>query len=153
MSLCLGLRQAPPQRVLYQPDLSSTRQSRNAANHPQPSQNMTGTTSAGQAYNMSSNSSSNSFKIENYEPRPQIPLTLRPVLTPASNPTLFKEKVKRIRDAHIARTGRSSLLSYQGMMLPGSKQPFSYQASSFDRPRFVPRIKLSFPFYLGNLLT
>jgi chromatin structure-remodeling complex subunit RSC9 len=146
MSLCLGLRQAPPQRVLYQPDLSSTRQSRNAANHLQPPQNMTGTTGAGQTYNMLSNSSSDSFKIEKYEPRPQIPLNLRPVLTSARNPTLSKEKVKRIRDAHIARTGRSLLLSYQGMILPGSKQPFPHQASSFDRPRFVGRIKLSFPF-------
>jgi chromatin structure-remodeling complex subunit RSC9 len=59
-----------------------------------------------------------SFTIANYEPRPQMPLTLRPVLTPGNNPGLFADKERQAaRDA--ARTGRGATNS-KGLMLPGS---------------------------------
>ena len=114
-----GLRQAPPQRVLFQPDLSSSRQTRHTPNHTQSPQPLTTSTNSGYTYNTSFNPNSTSFNIANYEPRPQIPLTLRPVLTPGNNPTIFKDRIKKVREAQAARLGKTPP-SYKGMMLPGS---------------------------------
>ena len=116
----IGLRQAPPQRQLFQPDISSSRQSRHTPNNAQSPQPLIATSNVGYTYSPSSNPNSNSFSIANYEPRPQVPLTLRPVLTPGNNPSLFKERVKKIREAHAIKLGKISP-SYRGMMLPGSK--------------------------------
>ncbi|KAL8904254.1 MAG: hypothetical protein Q9171_007117, partial [Xanthocarpia ochracea] len=83
-----GLRQAPPQRILFQPDLSSSRQTRNASAHgssPQP------TTAPSAAYNCISLPHS----ISSYEPRPPFPLTLRGVTTPANNSTRFNQQVNQ----------------------------------------------------------
>ncbi|KAL8686476.1 MAG: hypothetical protein Q9224_005437, partial [Gallowayella concinna] len=83
-----GLRQAPPQRVLFQPDLSSSRQTRTATGHgqsPQP------TIAPSLAYTGSNLPSS----ITNYEPRPSFPLTLRGVTTPANNSTRFYQQVNQ----------------------------------------------------------
>ncbi|KAH0559309.1 hypothetical protein GP486_004172, partial [Trichoglossum hirsutum] len=112
-----GLRQAPPQRVLFQPDLSSSRQTRNA------SLNMNSPHSASQYLggniNSSSNPTSMSFTVANYEPRPQMPLTLRPVITPGNNPELFKQKQRALRDAAALR-GSRTVPAHKGMMLPGT---------------------------------
>ncbi|KAH0536936.1 hypothetical protein FGG08_006238 [Glutinoglossum americanum] len=112
-----GLRQAPPQRVLFQPDLSSSRQTRNA------SANMSSPHSTSQylggSINSSSNPTSMSFTVANYEPRPQMPLTLRPVITPGNNPELFKQRQKALRDAAASKRGRAAP-TYKGMMLPGT---------------------------------
>jgi chromatin structure-remodeling complex subunit RSC9 len=113
----LGLRQAPPQRVLFQPDLSSSRQTRNA------SANMSSPHSGSQylgGVNSSSNPNSMSFTVANYEPRPQMPLTLRPVITPGNNPELFKQRQKALRDSQASKGGQTAP-SYKGMMLPGSE--------------------------------
>ena len=61
-----------------------------------------------------------SFSIANYEPRPQMPLTLRGVITPGNNPILFKERQRISREARAGKLGTSAP-SYKGMMLPGSK--------------------------------
>ncbi|KAI9765447.1 MAG: Chromatin structure-remodeling complex protein rsc9 [Geoglossum simile] len=112
-----GLRQAPPQRVLFQPDLSSSRQTRNA------SANMSSPHSSSQylggGVNSSSNPNSMSFTVANYEPRPQMPLTLRPVITPGNNPELFKQRQKALRDSQASKGGQTAP-SYKGMMLPGT---------------------------------
>src|SRR5436190_21862583 len=102
-----GLRQAPPQRILFQPDTRPSRHTNNSTNSPQPSSNMSGIT-----YSASSNPQSMSFTIANYEPRPQMPLTLRPVVTPGNNPGLFPREG--------GRTGRGAT-NFKGLMLPGSK--------------------------------
>lgn len=70
--------------------------------------------------NTSSNPNSMSFAIANYEPRPQMPLTLRGVITPANNPTMFKERQRIIKEA-IAPKGSKVLPTHKGLMLPGSK--------------------------------
>jgi chromatin structure-remodeling complex subunit RSC9 len=75
----------------------------------------------GYAYNPASNPNSTSFTIANYEPRPQIPLTLRPVITPGNNPGLFKDRFKRLREAQAARAAGKDRQNHKGMMLPGSK--------------------------------
>ncbi|KAL8848672.1 MAG: hypothetical protein Q9221_006346 [Calogaya cf. arnoldii] len=83
-----GLRQAPPQRVLFQPNLSSSRQTRTATGHgqsPQP------TTAPVAAYN----GPSLPYSISSYEPRPPFPLTLRGVTTPANNSIRFYQQVQQ----------------------------------------------------------
>ncbi|RMD39991.1 hypothetical protein DV735_g5135, partial [Chaetothyriales sp. CBS 134920] len=83
------LRQDPKRTQLFQPDTSSTRSRimRSTAS-PQP-----------QAYpaqpvysNASSDPRHPSFNIQNYEPRPPMALTLRPVITPGSNPDVFFQR-------------------------------------------------------------
>lgn len=60
--------------------------------------------------------------LANYEPKPSIPLAIRPVTTPANNHDLFKAQQSAIRDAHIARlSGVQPGQNKPDMMLPGSK--------------------------------
>ena len=116
--MATGLRQAPPPRQLFQPDLSSSRQTRHSSGHhqsPQP------TAAAHTGYNYaSSNPNSASFAIANYEPRPPMPLTLRPILTPGNNPALFNERLRLAREARKIELGLISP-STKGMMKPGGK--------------------------------
>ncbi|KAL9047004.1 MAG: hypothetical protein Q9214_000312 [Letrouitia sp. 1 TL-2023] len=90
-----GLRQAPPQRVLFQPDMSSTRQIRNSSGRTQSPQ-PTATTSNAYSFSTSSNPSLMSNSVANYEPRPPMPLTLRGVTTPANNSALFYQQKQRL---------------------------------------------------------
>ncbi|KAL8799943.1 MAG: hypothetical protein Q9200_007404 [Gallowayella weberi] len=83
-----GLRQAPPQRVLFQPDLSSSRQSRTATGHGQSPQPTTAPSSGYSGFSLPPS-------ISNYEPRPSFPLTLRGVTTPANNSTRFYQQVNQ----------------------------------------------------------
>jgi len=114
-----SLRQAPPQRVLFQPDLSSSRQRHpgGSAGSPQPTQPLT---NGNYSLPTSSNPNSMSFSIANYEPRPPVALTLRPVATPTNNPAVFREKARRMHEAYLRRIGKDQSAS-KGMMLPGSK--------------------------------
>ncbi|MCJ1477810.1 Chromatin structure-remodeling complex protein rsc9 [Lambiella insularis] len=132
-----GLRQAPPQRQLFQPDVSSSRQIRNTPSNIQSPQPFHASTNVGYTYNPSSNPSSNpnssSFSIANYEPRMQMPLTLRSVVTPGNNPSLFRDRVKKIREMQAAKLGKSPS-SYKGMMLPGT---------GFDGPNIYVRTLLA----------
>ncbi|KAI9756214.1 MAG: autophagy protein 13 [Chaenotheca gracillima] len=124
-----GLRQAPPQRVLFQPDISSSRQPRHSStsmNSPQP------TAQAG-ALNGSSHNNSSSFSTAAYEPRTHMPLTLRPVITPGNNFALFKDKQKAATEAREAREGRVKS-SVKGVMLPGT---------GFEGPNIYVRTLLS----------
>ena len=126
---CVGLRQAPPQRVLFQPDVSSSRQPRHSSSHhhhvsPQPNSGMNN-------YSNSLTTQSNNLplNIANYEPKHQIPLTLRGVITPGNNPSLFKEKQRMAREAKAMQAGRASSLIAKGMMKPGGKLVFSLPRS------------------------
>ena len=122
----IGLRQAPPQRVLFQPDLSSSRQTRHSSGNTHSPQPAAPAPSGVYMYNASSNPNSMSFTIANYEPRPQMPLTLRGVITPSNNPNLFKERVRLVKEATASRLNKS-LPTHKGLMLPGSKCPTSRQ--------------------------
>lgn len=136
----LGLRQAPPQRQLFQPDVSSSRQSRQAVNNTQsPQPYAPSATNTGHAYGSSSNPNSSSFSINSYEPRPPIPMTLRPLPTPGSNPIAFAERVKRVKESHAARAGQGSLQSKPGIMLPGSKSSVVVESPKIDllRPHYA----------------
>jgi chromatin structure-remodeling complex subunit RSC9 len=125
-----GLRQAPPQRILFQPDTQSSRQTRNLsttshASSPhqtqsQQQQQQQMPRGASSSYNPSSNMENQSLAVANYEPRPQMPLTLRPVVTPGNNPTEFARRKKALRDAALAANGRLPSTK-RDMVLPGSK--------------------------------
>ena len=113
----IGLRQQPPQRVLFQPDLTSSRQIRHPSGHL-PSPQPPNVAAMQTAYNYaSSNPTSSTFSIANYEPRPQMPLTLRPIVTPSNNYPLFQAQIKKIRDAKLASLG---LAPSSSVMKPGA---------------------------------
>lgn len=145
-----GLRQAPPQRVLFQPDTQPSRQVRqhpSATSHPPPipqhhlQQQQTPSHShqhhmprvgGPYSHNPSSGTENMSLAVTNYEPRLQMPLTLRPIITPGNNPIEFARRQKALKDAAAAAAAvegnkNTTVLNYQsntvpkGMMLPGSK--------------------------------
>lgn len=70
-----------------------------------------------------------SFTVANYEPRPQMPLTLRGVVTPGNNPGLFQERQRATSDATASNTAKSPP-THKGLMLPGSK--FSQRKVNFN---------------------
>jgi chromatin structure-remodeling complex subunit RSC9 len=108
-----GLRQAPPQRVLFQPDLTSGRQTRGqvqASNSPAP-------TSGGNGImNASSLTNGASSTLANYEPSQSYPLSLKPVTTPANNPDFYRNERKRKAEANAGPLAKK----YRNIMLPGT---------------------------------
>lgn len=108
-----GLRHAPPQRVLFQPEIT-TRQTRNASNQltsPTPgSVAMNGITNGGYLTNGTSTT------LANYEPRQQYPSTLKPVTTPANNPEYYRLKRKQQAEAGASQAAKKG----RGLMLPGT---------------------------------
>ena len=83
----------------------------NNANSPQPPSSVT-TISHG--YGTSNHSASLPYSIANYEPRPPVSLTLRPVITPGNNPVLFKQKQGLV-------TAKDNPRNNGGFMKPGGK--------------------------------
>ncbi|TAQ87077.1 hypothetical protein B7494_g4598 [Chlorociboria aeruginascens] len=130
-----GLRQAPPQRVLFQPDTQPSRQNRNtsAASHPpQPpppqqhhhqNQLQPQTRGPSTSYNPSSGTENQSIAVANYEPRLQMPLTLRPVITPGNNPIEYARRQRAMKEAIAAAnvsTKQARPALPRGMILPGT---------------------------------
>lgn len=112
-----GLRQAPPQRVLFQPAEATPRHSR----QPQPPTSaVTVPRGASSSYNPSSNPDSMSSTVNNYEPRQQVPLTLRPVTTPGNNAAEFAKRQRHLREQAAAANGRSVAQANTKIMLPGT---------------------------------
>ncbi|ESZ90144.1 hypothetical protein SBOR_9471 [Sclerotinia borealis F-4128] len=133
-----GLRQAPPQRVLFQPDTQPSRQVRqhpSATSHPPPTpqhhlpQQQTPSHShqyhiprvgGPYSYNPPSATENMSLAVANYEPRLQMPLTLRPIITPGNNPIEFARRQRALKDAAAAAEGAKNSVIPKGMMLPGT---------------------------------
>jgi chromatin structure-remodeling complex subunit RSC9 len=116
-----GLRQAPPQRVLFQPDTLPARQTHRHISTPTAS-TPTSTTAprgASTSHNPSSNPENMSQAVANYEPRVQQPLTLRSVVTPANAPAEFAKRQRMLKEHAASLNGKS--VPPQRMMLPGSK--------------------------------
>ncbi|KAF2468484.1 uncharacterized protein BDR25DRAFT_304921 [Lindgomyces ingoldianus] len=102
-----ALRHAPPQRVLFQPEVT-TRQTRQATGHlnsPQPVNGIYGTSGA-------------AMTIANYEPRTAVPSTMKPVATPANQP----EHYRNLRLKYI-KNRKNRIAPVRGMMLPGTGFP------------------------------
>jgi len=118
-----GLRQAPPQRVLFQPDTQPSRQSRHASatsHQPQSQQSNQQQTPRGAStsYNPSHSFENMNSAVANYEPRAQMALSLRPVITPGNNPEEFKRRQKAL--SQVAANGRIPTAAPK-IMLPGSE--------------------------------
>jgi chromatin structure-remodeling complex subunit RSC9 len=115
-----GLRQAPPQRVLFQPDTQPSRQTRHGAmtSHQPSSQQQQQYRGASTSYNPSSNLENMSPTVTNYEPRPQMPLTLRPVITPGNNPVEWARRQRLMKEHAGMANGRAPAPK---VVLPGSK--------------------------------
>jgi chromatin structure-remodeling complex subunit RSC9 len=106
-----GLRHAPPQRVLFQPEATPVRQTRTATGalqSPQPGSQSNGV--YGQSLTIQT--------VMAYEPRPAIPVNLKPVVTPSNNPQAFR---KQRQNEMVNRKNRPIPMS--GMMLPGTGFP------------------------------
>lgn len=121
-----GLRQAPPQRVLFQPEVHSSRQSRQVAptshsSTPNQQTHQQVSRSGASSYYTPASSENQSLAVERYEPRPQMPLTLRPVITFGNNSAEFSRRQKAYRDTALtAAYARNPAPVNRGVMLPGS---------------------------------
>lgn len=104
-----ALRQAPPQRVLFQPEVS-TRQTRSSGQHNSPTPGSYSQTNG--SYGSGGNSMS---IIANYEPKPVVPSNVKPVATPSNNPEHFRNLRSRMTSRY-ARPPQQN----KGMMLPGT---------------------------------
>ncbi|KAK5085866.1 Chromatin structure-remodeling complex protein rsc9 [Lithohypha guttulata] len=119
------LRQQPKPVQLYQPDPTTSRATRMRTTHsPQPATIYTQHSFA----NNTSNPRDPNFKIENYEPRPSIPLTLRPLITPSSNSDVFYQ-----------RKAMSKMTPVQRTPLPQDLLRFTLPKSTFDGPNIYVR--------------
>lgn len=109
-----GLRHQPPQRVLFQPDLTSARQTRGQM------QTGTGSPAPGSGVNGNMNaaylSNGASATLASYEPSQSYPLSLKPVTTPASNPDFYRSERKRKAEANAGPLAKK----YRNIMLPGT---------------------------------
>lgn len=109
-----GLRQAPPQRVLFNPDTAPARQARNTSIH-QPSPTPGATLTNG-LHHPPYPPNGTSMTLANYEPRQQYPLSLKPVTTPGNNPEHYRLKRKHQQEANASHVAKK----YKGLMLPGT---------------------------------
>lgn len=109
-----GLRQQPPQRVLFQPDGTAGRQTRGQAHppgaSPTPGASVNGINHASSAVNGASST------LASYEPPQAYPLSLKPVNTPANNPDYYRNERKRKLDANAGPLAKK----YKNIMLPGT---------------------------------
>lgn len=109
-----GLRQQPPQRVLFQPDLKASRQMRgqDQAGHasPVPTSGPNGIMNASMLTNGASST------LASYEPAQSYPLSLKPVVTPANNPDHYRIERKRKAEANAGPLAKK----YRHVMLPGT---------------------------------
>lgn len=109
-----GLRQQPPQRQLFQPDVTSGRQMRghHQGSHASPTP---GASTNGYAH-VSSLTNGASATLASYEPSQAYPLSLKPVITPANNPEFFRNERKRKLEANAGPLAKK----YRNIMLPGT---------------------------------
>lgn len=108
-----GLRQQPPQRVLFQPEVGSSRNTRghNHVSHNSPTPGaMNGVVNAAALTNGTSST------LASYEPSQAYPLSLKPVVTPANNPDFYRNERKRKLEASAGPLAKK----YKNIMLPGT---------------------------------
>lgn len=120
-----GLRHAPPQRVLFQPDTQPARQTRHATSHSaqsaQHQHQHQGHRGASTSYNPPSNVDNLSSSTNNFDNRPAMPLTLRPVVTPGNNALEFARREHALKLAVAVESGRMPAVAPPRLILPGCK--------------------------------
>ena len=105
-----GLRQAPSQRVLFQPDSAAGKRGM----IPGPNGMIPGG-GTGMQYPPSMIHGA-SATLANYEPSQSYPLSLKPVVTPANNPEYYRNDRKRKAEASAGLFAKK----YRHIMLPGT---------------------------------
>ncbi|KAK3707760.1 Chromatin structure-remodeling complex protein rsc9 [Vermiconidia calcicola] len=113
-----GLRQQPPQRALFQPDLTASRQKRGALQqgmHGSPVLTPGGTANGIMNASTLTNGAASST-LASYEPQQSYPLSLKPVITPANNPDFYRNERKRKLEASAGPLAKK----YKNIMLPGT---------------------------------
>lgn len=109
-----GLRHQPPQRVLFQPDLTGARQTRGQSNAVNASPTPGATTNG--IMNPSALMNGATSTLASYEPSQSYPLTLKPVTTPANNAEYYRNERKRKAEGNAGPLARK----YRNIMLPGT---------------------------------
>ncbi|KAF1982097.1 hypothetical protein K402DRAFT_341103 [Aulographum hederae CBS 113979] len=106
-----ALRNAPPQRVLFNSEMSVGRQTRHSANHGKSStpDEFSGHHQANGTY---------AAKLLKYEPQPIIPSKVQPVQTPQNAPDSFKNMASRVAALKAARGLKAGIASRP--MAPGT---------------------------------
>ncbi|KAK5136739.1 hypothetical protein LTR08_002035 [Meristemomyces frigidus] len=104
-----GLRQAPPQRVLFQPDLAAGKRGMVPGSAMVPA----GATGMQHPASLINGASAT---LANYEPSQSYPLSLKPVTTPANNPEFYRNERKRKAEANAGPLAKK----YRHIMLPGA---------------------------------
>ena len=119
-----GLRQAPPPRVLFQPDISSARHARptnSTASAPQPSgaSHSTGVAQASMA--QASMTPELPSTLATFEPEPPITMPLRPVPTSSNDPAMTDQRrnADRLRNRLLGRS--NAPVTQHNVILPGSE--------------------------------
>ena len=111
-----GLRQQPPQRVLFQPELGrQTRGQMQPSGSPAPG----APPSMNGIMNSAAMSNGATSALASYEPQQSLPLSLKPVITPANNPEYYRAQKKRKLEAAAAPLAKK----YRNIMLPGTGFP------------------------------
>ncbi|KAF2023937.1 hypothetical protein EK21DRAFT_94491 [Setomelanomma holmii] len=100
-----SLRHAPPQRVLFQPEVSTRQTRQSTGAHSSPQVNGYGTSAA-------------AMTIANYEPRTALPATMKAVVTPSNQLDNYIQS----RRKYILNK-RNRPIPPKGMMLPGTGFP------------------------------
>lgn len=143
-----GLREAPPQRVIFQPDTGSTRQTRHgsgqhaipgsatpnthtpsqssslshlppqAHGHGQAMHNPQQHVARGASLHWNPPNENFSSTVQNWEPRGTVPIPLRPVDTPGNNPVEFARR---------HRIQRLQAAGYNGQMLARQPPPPGFE--------------------------
>lgn len=117
-----GLRQQPPPRVLFQPDVGSSRQSRTPQQNFPNSVSVQNTPVPVNTANINGMpgyppvTNGTSSLLSSWEPSRPAPLTLKPVVTPANNPDFYRNERKRKLEAAAGPLARK----YRNIMLPGT---------------------------------
>jgi chromatin structure-remodeling complex subunit RSC9 len=111
-----GLRQQPPQRVLFQPDLTAARQTRGQMQQGGTDSPIPSAPTTNGIINPPSLSNGASSTLASYEPSQSYPLSLKPVTTPANNPDFYRNERKRKLEASAGPLAKK----YRNIMLPGT---------------------------------
>lgn len=109
-----GLRQQPPQRVLFQPDLTASRQTRGQSSTVNASPTPSATTNG--IMNATALTNGATSTLASYEPAVSYPLTLKPLATPSNNAEHYRNERKRKAEANAGPLARK----YRQIMLPGT---------------------------------
>lgn len=150
-----GLREAPPQRVIFQPESNSSRQPRHSSgqhsshatptSHPQNHQQVPPHhhhlphshghlqpvptpqqhTQRGPSYTFKAQNADNfSASVENYEPRHNVPVPLRPVETPGNNPEAFARRQRLQKQQPLPAVSSAGTLPFRQALPTGKLRSF-----------------------------